>query len=608
MARKLAQTWLIDGYERGSKRAGAKQNAQDAKDTQMSVSIDRRALLSNFGILSISASTEQSTAPPLPPASGDSDNARPANILTFEQYGAVGDGVTDDLTAINACSADAVARGITEIAASAGKTYRINSPLALRSDLNWNGNGSTISSGAAIWFFQDDTLAVPIGTVTEDVVGPTDTLYVSSVADISIGDWVGVRLGNNKWDHAEPRYAFAAQVADLTELTLIVNWIIPYSISIKDATKSNRSIFRLKGNPHNVVMRDFVFRGDQVAPGVEGGMFLKWGVGLTFDNIQGNLDGTGDMGAGLIGLLQFCRHVMINNPKLYSNRNTRGQPSFGRMFNFSNCIDVIVSRPVGINLQNSFAFIESYCEDIYILSPTLVYRRAVTDRWNPLLFFGQNSDVVIDSPKVTINYTAQTFLDAGGALDVAMRGATVKGVMTWRGPMPHGVCSLATFRAIFDFNDGAGDVCIVDFSAPLTNGYAISLTDNMYRNYYFAGPVIDYLLCASSGVNTTSVVGCYLGYGDVNGVNLVDELRPGNAVSSSYRSFGLDYGGVAALTSQAKFLLHTGIELQPSNSFVGILARIGKVVYASSVGSGPGSTHPMDDTSMELMLSGHKCV
>ena len=86
------------------------------------------------------------------------------NVIRYEDFGAIGDGVADDGTAIRAAHNEANLRGL-KVVGTAEKSYRIGiveSPIIVKTDTDWNGariifDDSVIaddSSYRGIWVFQ----------------------------------------------------------------------------------------------------------------------------------------------------------------------------------------------------------------------------------------------------------------------------------------------------------------------------------------------------------------------------------------------------------------------------------------------------------------------
>jgi hypothetical protein len=392
-------------------------------------------------------------------------------MLPQDLFGIKGDGVADDSAGINAYSAAVVAAGGTQIDLEPGRTYRVGYSLLPRQNVIWDFHGSTVISGVGypteigIFANPSDATKTLIGRVTADIVGPTSQLPLSSVAGLSVGSWVAIRLGNNPWDTNEARYSVVVQVTAINGNIITIDWVIPYSIPIVSApvaTADNSSVWLLNDDfPLNVTFCNGVIVGD-TGLSVEGGFYFQWGVNIKFENIIGNPGGIGDMGAGLF-VLGRCRHVEINNAMLGCNSNTRGQASCGRMFSLFNCIDVVAWNPVAKNIHNRVAFVEGFSENIVFEKPFIVHRNesALGVVWSPFSVV-QGSSVRISNPTIITDVQMQQFRDVGGT-DCSL---IIDGLFTWRGPLPLGLFNRADMRGVFDFANPADGQLVKQFNYP----------------------------------------------------------------------------------------------------------------------------------------------
>jgi hypothetical protein len=514
--------------------------------------------------------------------------------LVFEMLGAKGDGFADDAPAINACSEASKALGHTLIEAGPGKVYRVESPLRPRRDLTWNLNGSAILGAAASAVFgdQSDAKKTLIGAVTADVRGPTDTLAVSSTQGVSPGDWVAVRLGDNAWDPKEPRYAVAARVLEVGSYALRLDWLIPHSIELLRAKPWNRAVYKLsEDQPVNVTWRNGELRCEHAAPGVEGGFFLRWGVNLRFEDINGNLAGQGDMGCGLFGLIQFCRHIRIERPILNSNRNARAQGSFGRMFNFSNCIDVVVTDAVARNCEGMASFLESYCEDVTFLRPRVEIRRTETrqsqvgsKRYAVAPFFiGQGSSARLESPTIVTDGPVTSLYDSGGSA----YALNVRGLFGWYGPMPLAFYSdAAVMHCRLDYRNGP-EFAKIDYVRRSTVSARIELAPNRTGERHWPGPQLETSLFASAGANLSGLSDVRLGSLGAASAEIRSLFRAGKLVRIGSGGAGLNYGGFVAMVAPRQVTVATNAEKQPDGAYLSVRERTAVVLECSAFGGSP---------------------
>ena len=361
-----------------------------------------------------------------------------SGAIWVDALGAARDGTTDDFAVIAAARDYATAIGAGRVAFSKGGTYRTNSFIACGNNLAWDFHGATIKCSNSVAVLGSLYPTTPVlAYVTGDIAGPTDTLKVSTTAPFTVGQFILVRLGHNPWDNNEPRWAQSCKVVSINAGagTITIDVSIPQTIPLNYAstytladgttvavpavagTGANRSISALTDGD-NVEVNDLTFVGDTASnASVEGVLWFQGGRNLRFNNIRGNLDTqvTGDAGTGLIGLLQFCRNVVVNDAILLGNKNGRNQASLGRMLNFSNCVNVHVSNPVARNLKNVFLFAESFCENIVIDNPSIEFT-AATASPAKAFFVAQAAQVAVRDPIIAAPQgLTWDILDTGGA-------------------------------------------------------------------------------------------------------------------------------------------------------------------------------------------------
>jgi hypothetical protein len=528
----------------------------------------------------------------------------------FEHFGAVGDGVTDDADAINAASLHCYTNGITEINATPGKTYKIGTALYSRSNLIWRGNGAKVECTASVAFWRNDYSTDIKGYVTHNVVGPTNQLTLTSVTGLAVGDKVFIRLGNNPWDIVEPRYAFIATLTDITSLTITFDHVIPHHIPITSsyvwqgdygdssngdtiaaATNDNKSVRKLAATDvaDNVSWYDWELVAPASNPGPEGGIYIQSGRNLTFTNISGNMNGDGDMGAGLI-ILQFCRDVVMNAPTLGANLNTRAQASLGRFLSMSSCIDVRINDAATKRHENYALFAESLCENIVVNGISIEVTDSINDNVG-LFFCGQGSQLTIRDPSVVTDSVITAVAVAGGT----SQNFRVEGVFRWRGPIPSGfplgpqlscllnydnpraatvigsialttltvttatagVLSLGAYlngngvvpnTRIIAYGTGTGgtgtytvsvsqsvasgtiygrDFAVLDFANSITERQLIPLRTSLSEEFYLPGPIAEITFAASTDAVVAELTNFNIGHEGNNGLNYASDFVAG---------------------------------------------------------------------------------
>lgn len=608
-----------------------------------------------------------------------------------DQGGAAGDGTTDDHAPITATYAYVKAVGGDTVEFSGAKSYRVATEIACGNNIIWNFNGATIKCSTSVAVFGNDYgTSTAVAYVLDDIVGPSNQIKVDTPDALAVGDVVIVQVGYNPWDNAEPYWGSTCEVLAVDTGTGIVTldatisrsvylnqaWTYTtdagVAISVPAVAASNRcrSVRKLV-NGYNVTVNNFRFYGDTAAGvSVEAAMYFQGGRRITINNAVGNPDGVGDSGAGLVNL-QFCRDVVINDPRLYYNKNGRNQASMGRMLSFSNCINVQVSNPVGRGLEGYFAFTESFCENVVLQNP--IVDICANARANVVAFFaGQSSEMLVQDPTVYTYSGTKTWLysDSGGTENTFV----TQGVVKFRGSLPKSIVvngdmlidydnpaaytftadiaatTLTTSPVVTGISVGsplfavgiapgttitadlgggqytvsvsqtlaavsmtAREFCVVDFRDNKSIAMEVPLYTSMYEYYNLEGPVWGSMLYASAGVVAANVVGMYLGWDTNNGFNKASQLVAGSAVRVvNGQNFGIDYGGFKQLSGKGRLLVNHNATPPAKNSFVGLSANVAKVVVSSFLNAPPIMANPSavaySDAYMDEVLVGSKTM
>jgi hypothetical protein len=566
-----------------------------------------------------------------------------SDVVNVADFGAVGDGVTDDAPAINAASAYAVANGKTKIIFQAGKTYRLGSSILPRQNLIWDGQGATLLQNTVVanGFFGNlsDTTKTFIGDLTADFVGPSNQLTLTSVAGLSVGSWIAVAIGVNPYLNTPPQtdfiYAVVTQVTAIAGSTITIDWVIPYSIKIgaytytpRDPTSPTvavpacnsaqaKSVFLLQNDfVYNVTFRDFTMIG---AAGVDTqlGIHCQWGLQIKCENITANPKGGPlglTMGAGMI-VMQYCRNIRVTNAMCFGNANPTGQLSLGGMMGFANCIDVVDKDHFSQDLWNVVATYEDFCDHCVIQNPVDVVNGAYVAQsgtkanYTAYTFQTGYSTYVMDNPTCITNLppTAAAgvpqFTNYISTSDAELQ---IGGRFTWRGPFANYVVPWVRWMdCVLDFNDGT-NFATLDFGRTLRYSYRVPLWPNMNVTYYIPSGVMDCDLYCSSNVTPATVTLLLIGLGPIS---LASALGPGSVANAAARFSALGHGfshgdisywiqglsdGVVVTTSAAA---------QPAGAFFGISVSVPRVLLSNMGGMSLGNytTIPDDTASIQTI-------
>jgi hypothetical protein len=441
---------------------------------------------------------------------------------------------------------------------SQGGTSTISSSVYLKDNSSLDGNGATLVMTAFDTFIRSAGDGVPLQStvITANPTAGTNTVQVTSVSGISVGQRVALRLGDNSYDNFEsPIYTLTAVVTAINGLTLTLDRIIPYTINVIGAT-NHKHVDSFASFVHDVRIRDLFLEGSGSTV-IDGGCLLYWSRNVVFDRIVVNKDGGLNFGYGFF--LEYCENVAFRDIVIYHNRNTGGQSSFGRLFNFAACRDVFVRGAIAEDLHDNFVFAEDYCDNLNFQDVTIRHSNNPT---NQVLFacvisrmYVENLRVEMPNPYDVISYgstLADPFTKARFK-NISMLGSLPRVMPEW--PDVSGRISFASGADRFD----------IDLDAQVEKTLTITLSAGMNTNFQFAP---GHLLTVSinAAVSTLSAIGAvYLGTTSNNGANITSSLVANTWVEITpdgggglLGSGGNMYGTVARiLDGQAKLLVQT---------------------------------------------------
>lgn len=157
------------------------------------------------------------------------------SALDVASYGAVGNGSTNDSTAIQN-AINAAPDGAT-LNLDAGKTYLLGSGLVLSRPLNVEGNGATLLLDTSA-YPQNETVSInsavtgTIYTWTGTESAGQTTFNVSISTNVLVpGDTIFLQLGTDPNDNTQPQWGEVVQVTANTGSSITVNTPLPYAIT-----------------------------------------------------------------------------------------------------------------------------------------------------------------------------------------------------------------------------------------------------------------------------------------------------------------------------------------------------------------------------------------
>ncbi len=358
------------------------------------------------------------------PAKGTPGITSEKNLPQFDvrDFGAKGDGKTDDSPAINAAIAKASETGGVVNFPSA--TYLLRrrpgagqvATILLRPGVSLDGQGSTLLLDDNCGFIGAiPSLELRAVVDTDAKIGDT-SVHVTTTENFVAGDPIGIRLGDNEWDKAETKellFTTVKRVVDGNRLEFAD--ALPRPIDVKNTVVKNRGIYRFRAGDNPRYVGGFVqnFRLQRTERGnPESGIDLRCAKNVRVENISAT-----DPGAGVV-LLAYCSDVLVR--KIFCDRSVPigGHTAKGRIINVWNSDHCAIEDVEGRTFGGPFAFIESYCRDIRCINWRVVNdwsQHFTTPRQAHWLFLiVQNSEATFTDLQLSGNFDGEVVTDTGG--------------------------------------------------------------------------------------------------------------------------------------------------------------------------------------------------
>lgn len=169
----------------------------------------------------------------------DQSGAWNHTYLKATDYGAVGDGVTDDTEALEALFADAARLGKAAYIPSG--TYMIRRPLTLKSGMEIYGDGdnSVIKKFPAAWHKLTDAIKTNVYNDDED---HTITLKVDGISGYHVGDHCFISYSSNPFipSNTRARYCSYGEIASIDSVPVVEDGVEKYEVKFKSAYDSEK--------------------------------------------------------------------------------------------------------------------------------------------------------------------------------------------------------------------------------------------------------------------------------------------------------------------------------------------------------------------------------
>ncbi|MDB5327679.1 MAG: glycoside hydrolase, partial [Phycisphaerales bacterium] len=438
----------------------------------------------------------------------------PTNVYVRD-YSAVGDGSTNDATAIQA-AINAAPDGAT-LVLDAGKTYKLNTGLTMGRPLSVEGNNATLLLNTSAYpqnetVYYASPLAATAYTWKQTVKAGQTTFNVPVSTDVLLpGDTVFLQLGTDVNDGTQPNWGEVCQIVANTGSTVTVNIAVPYDIS--QGARSN-SIQRITDVAQNVSFRNVAF--NYVAgTKPDANLWLERTRNVTISNLSGQFTIMANIVDSQNVTVSDC-HGTLN--KLAS--------SSGRM--------VTSWQMDGLNLYNNTAttsadaaivFLESWSRNVTVSGLTVNWGNAAVSNQDVFHITGNSYDVFADN--VTINNAGSVNLVQSGAQPASYRFGSVSVSGAVKSAPLAAIAKLTTGGKTYDASKMQNRTFTVPISANWTD-HQVSLCSGVVES-------VSFTLSSLTGVNTIFVLSS-----NGAGFQLIGTLAAGK-VSNFQQAFGTDY-------------------------------------------------------------------
>ena len=265
-----------------------------------------------------------------------------ALLFDVKDYGAIGDGVADDTSAINQALDACYASGGGTILFDSGQTYRVT---RVNPESQWPGGiilqpGCSLSGYGATIYIDDDTNGIgsPLAPTQHEItadIHPGDTSVTLNSADgLSIGKPVYYCYNQIVSNPAECSSFGWATITAISGSTIFLDQQLPSAMSLSVTPATNRWLVQPEV-VEGISIEGLSFTANWAdGASIESGIAIQFGRDLLFKDLTFNEPGAGGV------VLQFVEGAEIENVNVTSAAQDDGDGVFGRGLSFAETTDV----------------------------------------------------------------------------------------------------------------------------------------------------------------------------------------------------------------------------------------------------------------------------
>lgn len=308
--------------------------------------------------------------------------------IFVDDYGALGDGSTNDTAAIDLAMDDAYALATTInkkviLEFNGDKTYVIARRVSgvsglggifVRRGVCLEGNGATLqlstvaTTTCAFIKTKEPTTSDKIATattstaITGDVAINATQITVTSSAGFAVGDDVFLRINDNAYDAVEtkdPMFAKILTVDDATHVTL--DRPIPVAMTVASTATANKKLIVLHEPIEGIFIRNFVLINSEIGTAnAEYGIDIRYTRNCVVENIIAEHPGPGIVNGG------YNEGLIGRNLRVRKCDKQAAHVAKGRVLGLWNAKNCQFLNIYGENFQGPATYFESYCRNVSV--------------------------------------------------------------------------------------------------------------------------------------------------------------------------------------------------------------------------------------------------